>query len=209
MLGNNMQFKIILICIILSLAGGLFVTLRHMEKVKTERDQAIDFNNIRDSVMYYRNKVGQEVARARVSELSASNALAMLDDERLVWIKNFESINKRMNNLEQASRTIAVAMGKFRIPLRDTTIVTVDGSVKAKTFDNHNEWFRIKGMVLEDTVVTTPIIPVPLQSVITWKRKHKFLGIRFGRRQWFTETSSDNPYVKITLHEVIRVGKKR
>jgi hypothetical protein len=208
-----MQIKAILIlsAIIIGMSGAMVIAWRQLNKARDERDQAVEFNNIRDdSLQYFRNKAGHEVARAQVSELSASNARAMLEDERLAWIRNFESVNKRLNNIEQASRTTAVAMGNFRIPLRDTMILNIDSFLtKVKTFDNHNEWFRIRGMVLEDTVVTTPIIPVPLQSVLTWQRKRKLLGIRFGRKQWFSETASENPYVKITKHEVIRVGKKK
>lgn len=213
-----MQTKIILVgIIILLLLGGGFITVSFLYKQAIdERDQAISFNNARgDSLKHFVNKAGEASVRASVSDLSAANARKMADDERLSWIRKFEAVNKRLNNIEQATRTTAVATANFRIPLRDTIIwkkfnLNKDSTqVLARSFDNHIEWFRIRGFVLSDTVVTDPYVPIELQTVFLWERKRKILGIRFGRKQWFSESASTNPYVEIKKHEVIRIGRKK
>jgi hypothetical protein len=197
--------------VIIALMGTLWIAKSQVDKLRNEKNQAIAYIKAgNDSTTYYRNAHGIEVAKNEVLDLTVRNAKDLQDDERLAWIRNFESVNKRLNNIEQASRTTMQIVGDFKIPLGDTTIVNIDSTItRARKFDNHNEWFRIKGIVTSDSIVTTPYIPVPLESVIVWERKHKFLGIRFGKKQYSSETSSPNPYVHILKHEVIRIGKKK
>lgn len=177
-----------------------------------ERDQAVSFTLAKDdTIQYLTTKNGQISAQTHVQELTIRNMRRLQSDERLSWIRNFEGINKRMSNLESATRTTAVAVANFKIPLGDTTIIMPDSTkVHARTFDNHNEWYRIKGFVAGDTLVTTPEVTVPLESVIyLGKRTKKILFFRVGPREVLSETTSPNPFVKITKSEVIRVTKRK
>lgn len=187
-----------------------------LQQVKTERNQAIEFSNARaDSIDHFKNLWGRETARVSVLDLTVRNMRRLQSDERLAWVRQFESVNKRMNNLESATRTVAKAVGEFKIPI-DTTArkdwTWLDDSTwlqpNVRTFDNHNEWIRIRGTITADTVVVLADANVPIESVVLFERK-KVLGMRIGRKQWFTETASPNPYVKITESTVIRVGKRK
>lgn len=186
------------------------------QRVKKERNQAIEFSNARqDSIEYFKNAWGRETARSAVLDLTIRNARRLQSDERLAWVRQFESVNKRMNNLESATRTVARAVGEFKIPIDTTTQqgwTWLDDSTwlqpNVRTFDNHNEWIHIRGTITADTVVVYADAKVPIESVVVFERK-KFLGLRIGRKQWFTESASPNPYVKITESTVIRVGKRK
>ncbi len=218
-----MQIKII------SILGGavilLWVTLalliKRLDTVKTQRDQAIEFSNSRqDSLEYFKNAWGRETARSAVLDLTLRNAQRLQSDERLAWVRQFESVNKRMNNLESATRTVARTVGTFSIPTQpvdttgfdkwwnDSTFWQTEDLALTRTFDNRDEWIRLQGTITDDTVVVRANALVPIENVVVFERK-KILGLRIGRKQWFSETASPNPYVTITESTVIRVGKRK
>jgi hypothetical protein len=220
-----MQIKIISILgaavILLGVTVGLLI--KRIDTVKTERDQAIEFNNARtDSVEYFKNAWGREAARVEVRDLTIRNMNRMHTDERLSWIRQFESVNKRMNNLESATRTVARVVGEWEVPITtpDTPRVVDDWSWVNDTtwlipdirlFDNRDEWIRIQGTITADTVVVHADAKVPVESVVVWQRK-KFLGLLRmwpAGKEWFSETASPNPYVRITESTVVRVGKRK
>src|SRR5690606_2869448 len=185
------------------------------ERAKTELDQAIQYNLAKDDTLeYMTTKLGQVTSRSRVQELTIRNLERLQADKELKWLKYIEGINKRMNNVEQIMTTTARVVGNFSIPLRDTIIFLQDGTepTSGRIFDNKYEWFHLKGIILEDSLLVTPDVPVPLQSVLYWQRelwpkirikkgaegeKDKFIGLRIGKKEWFKQTTSVNPYVRI------------
>lgn len=203
-----MKLTIIIGVLFLGLVATLAVVVRRLEIMKVERDQLVQYSLEKsDSIEYLKTKNGQIIARSTVQDLTIRNLRKLSDN--LPWIKQFEGVNRRLNNVEQATKLTAQVVGNFQFPLRDTTIINLDSIVtKAKVFNNKDKWFPIKGVVFSDSITTTSKIPVPLQSILLWERKHKFLGIKFGRKKWTNQTTSENPYVKITEHQIIRIGKK-
>lgn len=157
---------------------------------------------------YYTNKLGEEVAKTQAIVLTSSDAKDLQNTEKLAFLSEFEGLNKRLNNLDVATRTTARLVAEFKIPLGDTTIIMPDSSrLKARNFDNHNEWIELKGTIFPDSVVIKPVVTVPLVSVDYWQRR-KILFFRIGKKDWFHETTSKNPYVHITKNEVTRIKKK-
>lgn len=205
--------RILLISIIaMFIMGGIIMGLGvALDNATTDRDQAIDLVKHKDdTVSYYQNKLDRETARSSVIELSARNASRLRDTRELEWLRQFEGVNKRLNNVEQASKVTARVVGNFKIPLGDTTIFNFDNTmVKARKFDNKDKWLRNWGIVLPDTVVSHVTMDVPIESAIFWQRKHKFLGMRFGKKLWTSEAASPNPYAHITENKIIRIGKKK
>jgi hypothetical protein len=207
----SIKITAILIIALVAVVGALGIVLTKLERAQEERDQAVDFSNARqDSIAYLTTKTGQESAKTTVLDLTIRNLRRLQSDERIAWVRQFDGIKHDLRNLEQATRTTARLVAEFKIPMGDTTIILPDSTrVQAKTFDNHNEWFRLRGVVTADTLVATPEVTVPLESVLYWERPHKVLGVRYGRKKWVNETTSPNPYVKITKSEIIRVGRKK
>lgn len=209
-----MNLKVILIAgtVIVILSGALAIQQVRLERTIEERDQAISYSLSKDdSLEYMTTKLGQVTSRSIVQDLTIRNLQKLVTDRDLAWIKEIKGINKRMNNVEQIASTTARAVATFKIPLGDTTIFSLDSlQQKFKTFDNQNKWIRLRGLILSDTVVVKPEVSVPLQSVVYWERQKGFLGLRwFGKKEWFQQTKSDNPYVTITEDELIRVSKRK
>jgi hypothetical protein len=189
---------------------GLIAFLNdQLKRVKTERNQAISFNIARqDSVKIIKQENGMLVGRIRVQDLTLRNAEQLMQDERLSWIRQFESVNHRLNNIEQASRTTVKIVGNFKIPLRDTVVHRGDSVFQVRTFDNHDKWFRVSGIIMPDTVEVIPHLDLQIRSVIVWERR-KFLGLRIGKKDYHGESSTDNPYATISGMEITRIGKRK
>lgn len=208
------KLTLFLAVIVMILGISMSFMVKRISILKEERDQSLDYIKSKDdSITYYVNAYGRQTARLKTSELTNRNMKELMETRELEWVKQFKSVKKNAKNLESASQVSAVATGLFSIPLtvRDSNIVTIDTVHFCPTrhFDNHNEWFRIQGKVTADSIVVTPMVPITLESVVVWERKRKFLGIRFGKKVYFSEISSPNPYVNITDVKVIRVGRKK
>ena len=210
-----MNLKAISICIaaVLVLTGLLAIVQAKYERAVEERSQAIKYSLAKDdSLAYMKTKLGKESARSTVLDLTLRNLQRLQSQERLAWVKQIEGVNKRMNNVEQITSTTARAVATFKIGLKDTTVVIqtdtteIPKSFHALAFDNKDKWIRIRGYVMPDTLVAMPEVYVPLQSVVYWQRR-KFLGLKIGKKDWFKQTTSPNPYVRITSDELIRVSK--
>jgi hypothetical protein len=164
-----------------------------------------------DSLQTYKTERGQLVATVEVQDLTIKNLQKLQDDPRLSWIKEIDAVNKRLNNVEQISQYTAKVVGNFKIPLRDTTIFVNDSSFKVRTFDNHDQWLRVSGVVTPDTVEVIPFVKVNIKSVLIWERERwpgKKFGLRVGRKQYSSHGMTDNPYATITRMEVTDIVKK-
>lgn len=210
-----MNLKAILIStgLVLVLGSLLALQTHRLKTVKAERDQVIDYHNSKDVlVQQLTTKLGQASVRSEVLDLTVRNLQKLQSDKDLQWLKQIEGINKRMNNVEQVVSTTAQVVGNFKIGLRDTTIFQQDtskilNSFHALAFDNHNQWISLRGYIMPDTLLVTPRVTVPLQSVVYWERE-KILGLKIGSKSWFKQTTSPNPYVTITEDKLIQVSKK-
>lgn len=204
---------------ILVLGGLLAWKQTQLEIAQVEREQAVQYSLAKDdSLVIMKTTTGQLAARSNVLELTIRNLERLQADRDLQWLQTIEGINKRMNNIEEISTTTAHVVGTFKIPLQDTTIFIQDedGEVFGHIFDNQYEWFRLRGITYLDTLIVTPEVPVPLQSVVYWERRQwpvifngKLKGPRIGRKEWYKQTTSPNPYVTITEDKLIRVTKKK
>lgn len=216
--------------VILLLSTLLAVSLSETSRVKSERDQAIQYTkSTQDTLVRRTTKLGQESVRSKSLGLSLNVLQQLREDDRIAWVKQFEGVHKRMNNLEQISSTTAIVSAEFKTGLKDTLITTnrflssVDSSSSlgttflARTFDNKDKWIHITGLIFPDTVIINATAEVVLQSVLYWERKKwpkikvgkKDFGPRWGRKEWFKETTSPNTYITITKDELIQVGSKK
>lgn len=199
--------------VIIVIGTLLFLSEKRSATRKIERDQAVSFAlAATDSLKSYRNRNGQLVAKVEVQELTINNLQRLQSDPRLDWIKQIEAVNKRLNNVEQISQITAKVVGDFKIPIRDTIIVTPDSSITIRTFDNQDQWFRLSGVVLPDTIEAIPFVKVNIKTVMLWERERwpsKKFGLKIGRKEYSVHGMTDNPYATITGMEITEIVKKR
>ncbi|MBS1489692.1 MAG: hypothetical protein JSS93_04130 [Bacteroidetes bacterium] len=206
-----MELKIIAVAIIIiSVLGGLVVMEeKKIAQLHKEREQALAFANAETSnTTFYKNKLGRETAKTELLDLTLRNTRELRDNERLVYLGQFAGINQRLNNLDEMSQIHLRFFRNFKLPLRDTVMLNIDSTLlPAKVFSYKDSLNIVQGTIQGKEIQPHIEIKVPLQGVVYWQRK-KILGLRIGRKKWYSDITSVNPFVKITSQELIRVNKK-
>lgn len=205
----NFKMIVVVIAVMIIMAGTIALQRQRINTLSDERDQALNFAaGDPEQLTYYKNKAEQETARAQLLDLSLSNMRELIHDERLSFVKQFEGVNKRVSNVEQAQQTTAQVVREWKLPLRDTFLLNIDSTLlPGKTFNYRDSLNVISGTIIGNEINPKIEITVPLQGVVYWERK-KVLGLRIGKKKWFSDISSTNPYARVTRHELIRIKKR-
>lgn len=157
------------------------------EIAQEERDQAVSIaTKEKEETTFYRNAYDQEVAKVKSTELSLDNVNRLIETKELNWLKQFESLKKKYQNLEQATSINMSFRGDSII--RRTIYMPCSDTIKLFRYYIHDEFNYIDAVVLD-----TPIFQsrIPLNIVGLWERK-KFLGLRIGKKEWFIEAITPN-----------------
>lgn len=207
--GLSTKIILVLVLLLFILTGVLTEMAGRIQKLSEERKQALTFANTQTkAVTWYKTKWNNEAAQAEVLQLSLDNAQDLISNERLSFVRQFNGIKKRLNNLEQVTTTTAIIVKEWQLPLRDTFLVSVDSTLlPGKVFSYADSLNRISGIVQGNQIIPKIEITVPLQGAVHWER-NRILGLRIGRKKWYSDITSTNPLVKIKQHELIKVGRK-
>lgn len=173
-----------------------------LEFVSDERNQAVQFaTNQKEATSHYINKYNQEVAKVKQSEISQDNLKRLLETRELSHLKNFESINKRLSNIENF-KTISMSVRGDSIRL---VPVFLKDSLRAFRWEIKDEYNDISATVLDSPKFK---MDIPLHAVAIWQRK-KFLGLRIGKKAWVTEAFTPNKMVHIDSITSFSVIKRK
>jgi hypothetical protein len=205
---SQAKFIIFLITAVAILLFILSMQQKHIDKLQRENEQVIQFiKNDAGQVTHYKNKADRETAKSNVLDLTLRNARELINTERLEFIKQFNGVNKRLNNLESVNQTTAQLIREWQLPLRDTFLLSIDSSMlPAKVFAYSDSLNTISGVIQGNEIKPRISITVPLQGIVYWQRK-RILGFRIGRKKWYSEITSTNPYVRIKRHQNIQIRK--
>lgn len=203
------------IVIIIALFIGQEARIARLQK---EKDQAISYSLAdQKGLQWYKNKFEQEVAKVEMIELSNRNAAALKEDKDLKFLKLFNGLNSRLNNLESATSTTAEFHSIWDMPVSDTSIYVFNPEVGGITLPDSSlvpaRWFQYEdslnlatGIITGNMAKLDLLIVVPLYEVQYWQRE-RFLGLRIGRKRWYSDVTSTNPNVRIIRHRSVRVRK--
>jgi hypothetical protein len=159
----------------------------------------------RDSAIIYRNKYEQAVVQVRIARLDRAAMAALREDLKNEITDRFNGVNKRLNNVEAMSKVTLTAIASLKTIATDTVILRDSIALTAWKFSAYDPYFRVDGLVYPTTkeVIVNPFFTANVYAINYWKRPHKFLGIRFGKKQYKAEITSDNPYVNFSDYKVI------
>lgn len=182
---------------------------RTIDRLANERRQAIAFAQ-RDSAAAtnYKNQLGHQVQRTELTELSLRNAQDLINTDRLSFIRQLEGVKQNLKNLEAAVKVQASATADLRLNLGDTTIIINGDTTMVRKFGYVDEYNQVHGFLEGDTTaLISARISVPIDGAMFWERS-RFLGLRIGRKKWFGEFTTPNPWVKIDNSEFIKIQKR-
>jgi len=196
---------IVFIAVAVAAFVGLPYYYRQAQLYKDRTEQVTQYALIaRDSAIVYKNKFGDAVSQVETARLDAHNMKALKEDLAEITDR-FNSINKRLANLEYASKVTLSAVTTLEGVSKDTVVMIDSVEVPAFQFSAFDQYYKVEGLVIPSLkkVTVTPSFSAEIYAVTYWKRKHKFLGIRFGRKEYKSEITSNNPYVKFSDYKVV------
>ena len=206
MLASVKSLKYIVIGVILFITFvGFPYYYKQAQLYKDRADQVAQYALIlRDSAIVYKNKYGDAVVQVETARLDAHSMKALKEDLAEITEK-FNSVNKRLANLEYASKATLVAVANLEGTTTDTTVVVNSVEVPAFQFSAFDPYFKVEGLVIPSLkkVTVTPSFTAEVYAITYWKRRHKFLGISFGKKEFKSEITSNNPYLKFTDYKVV------
>lgn len=158
----------------------------------------------RDSALVYKNKYDQAVVQVEAARLDKQTIASLREDLKEITDR-FDGVNKRLNNVESLSKVTIAAIANLEGTATDTVIVRDSIELPAFQFQAFDPHFKVEGIVIPSLkkVEVTPSFSANIYAVTYWKRKHRFLGISFGKKEFRSEITSDNPYLKLTDYKVV------
>lgn len=164
-------------------------------------------NPLTDTVKHYRDLYKAEHARVLVD----ANTIAALG---VTHKQAIDSLCRRLRIKAKQLQTIqnmaAHAKGHF-ITLTKPVYIrdTVTGEIKAtggRAFDWTDKYMTLHGYLNKETVTIDYDMALHFTTSTMWVRKHKFLGIRWGKKQYYLDATCDNPNVVITGLQGLKIN---
>lgn len=191
--------------------------INELKKDKSRLNHALVVKS--DSLEVYRNENGMLVYKADAMELKAKEFRQLYETGQYEWIRQFESVNKRLKNLEAAQSIDVKITERIETGLIDSVSTVLDSiGTKAWKLEYRTEFTTLSGIVTIDSSANFAgdlEVKVPLKQVITsyregWRlfgKRRKWLP--FGPQRLSTEVLSLNPNAKIDHIETIYIDGKK
>ena len=150
----------------------------------------------------WKNKSGENLARAKAAEVYAGNVNLMLNQE-LKALKH--EIGNLRRNLISYSKIHAYTVGNFTAPLIDSVIV-LNNSVplRTKKFSFSDEFLKFDGLILNDTLISSYSIRNDFTYYHYYRRPGKKPFNIFRRKEAVAEIKFKNPNTAAdTIYSII------
>ncbi len=229
-----MKVKAILVGVIVIMALLAMVALQNekIKSLKSDNEQLTTYaKREHDTAQLYINKYGYSVAKATALELSLANANELRNSDKLNFVNEFAGVKKSLKNLESTTRSITVVEHEWDLALIDTILSAINNNgfattadfidmpntfsiseidsinaIPAQKFHYEDSLNRISGVIVGDRIKPSIHVVIPIEGVVYWQRK-KVLGIRIGKRNWFSEIKTTNPIATIKQNELTIIRK--
>ena len=205
---NDWKIFLIALVAVATLIISNVAHLRIENGLRTERDQVITFAR-RDSAAAqdYLNKYSHQVRRTEETELTLRNALQLAGTERLAFLRELQGVKSNLKNLEAAVSLQTRTAATVQAPSADTIVVVKGDTIHTHKFGYVDEFNSIRGLLIGDTTLVHVTINTPIYGAVYWQRA-RILGLRIGRKNYFSEFTTPNTWVRITGAESIKIQKR-
>lgn len=174
------------------------------ETAQTERDQAVAIaTQQKEETTFYRNAYNEQVAKVKSTEISLDNVNRLIETKDFDWLKRFNNLKKKYQNLEQASNINISFRGDSVI--KRTIYVPCSDTLELFRYYIHDEFNHIDAVVLDTPVFE---LKAPIYIANFWERK-KFLGLRIGKKEYFLEATTPNKLIRIDSLVHYTTGRRR
>lgn len=205
----------VLIAILLGFGIGFNIQQKRINILKNENKDLIQVANDSGRIARtYLNKYGFEVSKNKLLQLSHRDFVKLKNSEETSFLKQIDDVKKNLKNVEQTIRIEMEAKFKIGGRSKDTLLVIKPtpnkpngDSIRAKTYTYNDQYNDFLVMAANDTMGLYGTAIVPLDGVVLWERRNKWLWI-LSKRIYYSEFTTPNKFVKIKQQEILQIRKK-
>jgi hypothetical protein len=193
---SNIKFLAIVLLILATIGGivGLKDGCKAKQRLKDVKENiAIE----QTPIIKYLDPDSEEHARQFV-ELGDLHVAEAVHAKEIAELRH--KLGIKAKQIEGFQSTVLQLQGQINTPLQPVVIHdTVTGQDRTvRTFEYSDQWIQFSGIVDTSDIHINYLGTIPLNISTYWRRKHKFLGIKFGRKVHFVDATSANPNIDIT-----------
>ena len=187
---NYLQYLKTAFLIALALVAILFYATYRKNKEKLKSISSL-YEAQNSAIEKWKNKSGENLARAKAAEVYAGNVNLVLNQE-LEALKH--EIGNLRRNLLSYSKIQAFTSGRFTAPLTDTVVITPNAEeAKAKRFSFSDDYLKFYGLILKDTLISSYSIRNDFTYYHYYRRPGKKPFNVFRRKEAVAEIKFKNP----------------
>jgi hypothetical protein len=156
----------------------------------------------------YITKIGNLAATNRNLQLTQKSMERYLQDSLFSFLQENDRLKRKLKNLERVQASQAQIDTSFILSIDSVVHINELGdTISFQSYTYQDEWVDLKARAIGDSLALKLRLSAQINSITYWQRK-KFLFLRIGKKQYFTEVSSENPYLDITgVQSVVRRKK--
>lgn len=157
-------------------------------------------------ITHYRTQAGADAASVRTLRLRCGE----FESLRAADAREIRRLGIRIRRLEAAAKAVTATQTEVRMPLRDTVVAGIRGSLPVydtmRVFRWRDPWVSVEGRIGKDSVACRIRSVDTLRQVIH-RIPRRFLFIRWGTKAIRQEIVSTNPHTRIVHAEYVKIER--
>lgn len=157
-------------------------------------------------ITHYRTQAGADAASVRALRLRCGE----FESLRAADAREIRRLGIRIRRLEAAAKAVTETQTELRMPLRDTVVAGIRGSLPVhdtmRVFRWRDPWVSVEGRIGKDSV-TCRIRSVDTLRQVIHRIPRRFLFIRWGTKALRQEIVSTNPHTRIVHAEYVKIER--
>lgn len=157
-------------------------------------------------ITHYRTQAGTDAASVRALRLRCGE----FESLRAADAREIRRLGIRIRRLEAAAKAVTETQTELRMPLRDTVVTGIRGSLPVhdtmRVFRWRDPWVSVEGRIGKDSVACRIRSVDTLRQVIH-RIPRRFLFIRWGTKALRQEIVSTNPHTRIVHAEYVKIER--
>lgn len=157
-------------------------------------------------ITHYRTQAGADAASVRALRLRCGE----FESLRAADAREIRRLGIRIRRLEAAAKAVTATQTEVCMPLRDTVVAGIRGSLPVhdtmRVFRWRDPWVSVEGRIDKDSVACRIRSVDTLRQVIH-RIPRRFLFIRWGTKAIRQEIVSTNPHTRIVHAEYVKIER--
>lgn len=185
---------LVYLLILLSVAYGAW-NIKGCTTPKPKEPTVQYINPLADTVRHYKDIYGKEHAQVLIEQNTKQAIMTMHKQQIDSLLRTIKAKSKQLENYEKIA---ANAQGSFKtvlVPVHDT--IQGEHEQGAREWEWHDDYMQMWGVVDSNDISVNYDMSLNIRTAITWHRKHKLLGIGWGKKVRTLNAVCNNPNVHI------------